>query len=385
MFFFAKNILADTSIYLGVFSNERRIEKRVTDGETKGGKYKMKRKSIAFLLMLSLFCGFLFLFPITAQAVRGVGIYVNGEKVQTDTATYVNGTGHTMVPLRFVAEALGYFCHWDARQNQCQIQKDDFTLQMRPNSKLAKTEEKSAVMPAACELKNDRIMIPLRFVAETLGCSVTWLEQYNRILIEWNGQKPQLTSELDLSGKTIVLDPGHGYWNPQGLYDPGAVGPTGLQEQKVNLAIAKRAAVLLQESGATVIVTRENAEDGMSLAARAAQANTADIFVSIHCNANDNSAYQGTATYCHSDSVRLKADLELASYIQDGVVASLGRKDLGEIKGWFNVLRHCKVPACLLEVAFISNPTEEKLMKETTFIENAAVGLTNGIGAYFAR
>lgn len=188
-----------------------------------------------------------------------------------------------------------------------------------------------------------------------------------------------------LQGKIIVLDPGHGSIQPGGWSDPGAIGPTNLYERDVVLDIALKAAELLKAKGASVILTRTG-DTTLTLAGRASVANNnnADIFVSIHNNANTNRAISGTATYYYGDvngqgEVRKK----LASAVQKELVNALGRRDIGILQEKFAVLRYTLVPSILVETAFISNPEEEKLLASSEFRSKAAEGIVKGIERYF--
>lgn len=183
-----------------------------------------------------------------------------------------------------------------------------------------------------------------------------------------------------LPGKVIVLDPGHGG------KDPGAIGPTGLQEKVVTLDVALRAAQILRDNGATVIMTRER-DVFLDMPDRVAMSDAAgaDIFVSIHMNANPNRDRAGTSTYFRRDSTgsqRTACD-QLAKMIQNALVADLSRNNLGVLQANFAVLR-TQAPAALAEVAFISNYTEESLMRQDSFRNKSAEAIAQGISNYFA-
>ena len=184
----------------------------------------------------------------------------------------------------------------------------------------------------------------------------------------------------NLPGKVIVLDPGHGG------RDPGATGPTGLQEKVVALDVAMQTARILRENGATVILTREN-DTFVDLPDRVAFSETAgaDVFVSIHMNANPNRDKDGTSTYFLRDSTgshRTACD-RLARLIQNELVDELGRSDLGIMQANFAVLR-TSAPAALAEVAFISNHSEESLMRQDSFRSKSAEAIARAISNYFA-
>lgn len=169
----------------------------------------------------------------------------------------------------------------------------------------------------------------------------------------------------------IFIDPGHGG------NDPGAIGPSGLEEKDVNLNIATIVKETLENHNVDVRLTR-NDDTKIELAERVNMANNinADYFVSIHVNSYTNTSAFGTETYAYPNSVR---GIELSRFIQRNLVAEIDLKNRGVKTSNFYVLRETAMPAALVEVAFISNPVEEKLLKEKTFINKAALGIAKGI------
>ncbi|AGA68340.1 N-acetylmuramoyl-L-alanine amidase [Desulfitobacterium dichloroeliminans LMG P-21439] len=194
--------------------------------------------------------------------------------------------------------------------------------------------------------------------------------------------------EPKLAGKTIVVDPGHGFPNP------GALGPSGTQEMNNNLAIAKFLALELENAGANVILTRTNdnspAYDANTtytqtadLQSRVAIAekNSADLFVSLH---NDSwQTAHGTTTFYASGNPQAASSIKLAQSIQKALTQVVGTDDLGVKDSQFYVLRRTTMPAVLVEVAFISHPTEEMLLADDEFRKKAAHGVARGIFQYF--
>jgi N-acetylmuramoyl-L-alanine amidase len=179
----------------------------------------------------------------------------------------------------------------------------------------------------------------------------------------------------------VAIDPGHGG------YDPGAVGPTGVQEKNVTLAIALFARDYLKQQGVDVVLTRDgdytpgHASPDYDLQARCDIANNAgaNCFVSIHCNSSTNRDAQGTEAYYYEGS---QEGMRLASLLNKHIFTDCGTPTtaLFSVKpdvvpatpqvaaAWSNrglkashfyVLAHTVCPAALVEVAFISNPTEE--------------------------
>lgn len=190
-----------------------------------------------------------------------------------------------------------------------------------------------------------------------------------------------------LIGKTVVVDPGHG--SP----DPGAIGPGGSQEKDNNLAIARYLAVELEAAGAKVVLTRNDDNSpayapGTPYTQRGdlqkrvdiANENNADLFISIH---NDSwQTAQGTTTFYSSENPSGSPSYKLAQYIQSGLTQEIGTKNLGVKDSRLYVLRNNTMPAVLVEVAFISHPTEEKQLSDNAFREKAAQGISQGIQAY---
>ena len=188
-----------------------------------------------------------------------------------------------------------------------------------------------------------------------------------------------------IRGKTIVIDPGHGG------SDTGAIGPSGVREKDVNLLIASQLNSLLTGAGARVIMTRERdvdcaypqCSDEAELSARVAYAkkNNPDIFISLHNDAYYNRSSNGTATYYF---VKSEQDARLARDIQRNLQRNVGLTDKGIRKANFYVLRNTKMPAALVEVAFISNVNEEQLLITVAFQKKAALGIFEGINEYFS-
>lgn len=172
----------------------------------------------------------------------------------------------------------------------------------------------------------------------------------------------------------IFLDPGHG-----GIAE-GAVSESGLKESDVTLDICKRLGDILEDNGYDVKYSRTNNET-VSLYERAMMANNwgADYFVSVHCNAADSENANGTETFFYPNSTK---GGELALWIQDELVNKIELRDRGIKNANFAVLRLTKMPAVLVETAFISNPTEAELLADPDFRQKCAEGIAEGIINY---
>ncbi|MCL1848133.1 MAG: N-acetylmuramoyl-L-alanine amidase [Clostridiales bacterium] len=194
-----------------------------------------------------------------------------------------------------------------------------------------------------------------------------------------------------LSGKIITLDPGHGALADNGSLDPGAQGPKlGIWEKDVNLDITLKLKDMLEKMGATVWLTHLGATR-LSLNGRAALANknASHIFVSIHANASESVALQGHSVYffAPADDARLGSQRQqrqaLASSVQNSLVQTVGRTDLGVKEGNFVVLREADCPSILVETAYLTHGEEELLLAQGAFRQRLADAIAVGIMRYF--
>lgn len=212
-----------------------------------------------------------------------------------------------------------------------------------------------------------------------------------RTIVNNAGQSLQLDlSTPSLKSKTIVIDPGHGG------EDPGATGSTGLKEKDFNLDTAQRLAELLNSLGAKAVLTRTT-DTLIPLEQRPAVANElkADLFLSIHANSTDGDrSINGITTYyfvttgAANRSTQDERSLQLAADVQKALVQELRLTDHGTKQSpgrGYVVLRESKVPAILVETAFISNPSDEALLRSDSFRQRTAEAITVGLVNYFAR
>ncbi|MEE6131856.1 SH3 domain-containing protein [Priestia sp. GS2] len=175
-----------------------------------------------------------------------------------------------------------------------------------------------------------------------------------------------------LEKKLIVIDPGHGG------HDPGAVGQDEL-EKNLALRTAKLVAAQVESAGGTVLFTRSD-DTFISLDGRTqiSNASEADAFVSIHYNAGSSSA-TGIETYYYS-----ARDQELAKYIQESMVQHTNMRDRGAHQANFYVLKHNNKRSVLVELGFVSNPTEEDRIATEQYQQQVSRGIAEGIARYFA-
>ena len=225
-----------------------------------------------------------------------------------------------------------------------------------------------------------------------------------------------LVEQLGLSVRTIMIDAGHGG------KDPGAQG-YGLTEKDINLRMALILGKLFKERGFNVIYTRTT-DVFLALEERTAMANAnrADLFLSVHCNAHTDPGMNGLETYSLNlartpDAVRVAArensvsdknisdlqmiltDLMLTSKIKESLdlargvhrtgLAGLRRTwtvaDHGNREAPFYVLMGAKMPSALLEIGYITNKTEAARLNSNTYLKTLARGIADGVQAYKAQ
>lgn len=175
----------------------------------------------------------------------------------------------------------------------------------------------------------------------------------------------------------IFVDAGHGG------FDPGAVG-NDVTESYVNLNVANNLATLLRNGGYEVMTYRttnnENVLSGKSadLTNRARMANQwgADYFISIHTNSSPNPAANGFEAYVYRLGGTAQA---LADSIVNSFVSRLGSKDNGVRSANFAVLRQTDMPAVLLELGYLTNPTEALNLNSPAWQLAAAQAIYSGI------
>ena len=196
-----------------------------------------------------------------------------------------------------------------------------------------------------------------------------------------------------LDGATIVIDPGHG--GPE----PGSVGPSGLTEKVVNLAVAGFAKRALEAGGAKVVLTRPG-DYRITLEARAkiVRALAPKAFVSIHHNAEPDGPRDGpgTETYYQTNGSSTTESKRLAGLVYEEVVKALSQyqgvtwvadTDAGAKyrKGstgddYYGIIRKTQgTPSALAELAFLSNPPEEALLMRDDVRQAEGEAVARGI------
>ncbi len=219
--------------------------------------------------------------------------------------------------------------------------------------------------------------------------------------------------------RVMVLDAGHGG------HDPGATGPTGLMEKELVLDVTKRAARLVEQRLGIKILLSRDGDHFVPLRDRTSFANRAqaDVFVSIHANAHREVASEGVETYFLSSeatdnaarqvaalensvvqlekpTARGRADVvktilwdlaqsefqeessRLAEVVQDSMTQSLRIPSRGVKQAGFYVLGGAAMPAILIEIGFVTNPKEERKLRDSRYRDDIARAIAAALAEY---
>jgi N-acetylmuramoyl-L-alanine amidase len=187
-----------------------------------------------------------------------------------------------------------------------------------------------------------------------------------------------VTTIPGLQKKTVVLDAGHGG------YDPGSIGSNGIMEKDITLAIALKVGDILKKNNINIVYTRKSddvpwpSNEKKDLAARAAISNSlqADLFISIHLNSFKQEIVKGTETFYSNGSSKSK---EAAQLIHNQIIKDIELVDRGIRGDDFSLLRNVKAPTVLLELGYISNKSDVTMLNNSSYQESFAESIAKGV------
>lgn len=272
---------------------------------------------------------------------------------------------------------------------------------------------------------------PPRLIIDVLGQSLApgscvRNPEFERLEKEAEQETEQLRNvgtdeSLRLRFSSVVIDPGHGG------HDPGAVGLGKTKEKDITLAIGLKLATALRRRGLSRVYLTRTDDYYLNLSDRTATANQyrADLFISLHCNANENRSAKGCETFFCSERAsdaeaervarfengfaepeelevkenlldiewilfRLQRKLiwknsgDVANEVQVGLRNNLRVRDRGVKSAGFFVLKRAKMPSILVESAFISNPEEERLLVGGDFQDRLVGAITSQLSPFLS-
>ncbi|PIQ86663.1 MAG: hypothetical protein COV73_04390 [Candidatus Omnitrophica bacterium CG11_big_fil_rev_8_21_14_0_20_43_6] len=320
-------------------------------------------------------------------------------------ATYSIG-GVTYYPLVTLCDLRGVAMQYDVLLRTAYLDKDGQQVSLRVGDGLVLVNNNARHLNSPIDIYQGTIAVPRQFKEQIFDMLFKPAALVSR--------RPELAK---IKLRKIVIDAGHGG------NDPGAIGKSGLKEKDVNLDIAKRLSILLKAEGVETVLTRSTDRSvPLSMRVNIANRTGADLFISIHSNAARSRALSGFEVYYvapsvsdvkraaltsrstalnlknadfASDAWELKAivwdmiyansraeSIELSRSLCKVMDSSIESDILGVKNARFQVLRGITMPGILIEVGFVSNLNEGRLLKTGSYREKLAAGILEGIRNY---
>jgi len=447
----------------------------------------MKKVFITFVLTIAILCC-----TLTICYAKNISLYIDDIPVKTDVNP-IAVDGRTFLPVRSIFEMLGAEVDWVQETSQVIVQSSDKSIVLSPGSDIAYVNSVPFTLDAVPMVREQRVLIPVRFVSEKLGFSVLWKQEDSSVRIYTGApiQNKILVNKIDLyeepdvvtvtihtsssvepsisyasspkrfiadynsasfefaDGKIavdsplvkevryaihdeyarvviespidvkydvsyienatvikvmnvnyvpvispeskykVVVDAGHGGSDCGSIgYDDNNV-PV-LYESERNLAIARKVRDYLLAKNVEVIMTRtadvrlgDNESDDLKERCRIANESGADVFVSIHNNAFTSASATGTEIlYADSEekSYNGLTSYQLAQNVLSPLIGAAGLYNRGlKDSPMIAVLRLTNMPSILIEVAFITNPSDRNVLTDETKIDAIGHAIANGI------
>ena len=384
------------------------------------------------------------------QSTRDVKVYIDGRELDADFPPYIV-KGRTFVPIREITESLGAQVDWDGKTSSVDISLSDKVIKLRIDSSVCyvngeKIKLEKNTIPKLTTFyeprEEQKTMVPLRFISETLGYNVDFIDEANKVTIDTPGKILAKANEeidgaidggyliggesyisesekkqIDTSRKktdrevfldagvdlkdfadreiskflkaddrvTIVLDAGHGG------NDPGAVvkgrDDEILNEKDFALETVLRLERILKDRGYEVILTRDR-DEYIKLTDRSKLANdlNAELFLSIHYNLSENKEANGIEVlYGNENKIPIKTveQKHFAQALQMALIRETGARNRTiQDRSGLIVLKTTKTVAALAELGFISNEGELQKIMDSEYMDKLCIGLAKGIDNY---
>lgn len=316
-----------------------------------------------------------------------------------------NISGVNYVPLQNLCDSSGMSWSWDSVTQTAVLKRSEHEIKLLVDSPMVSVDGLFEKITPPPRNYQGVIVVPWKFKEQ---------------IISKIAKPERISEEVYAAGyriRKIVIDPGHGG------KDPGAIGKGGMREKDLVLDIARRVRDELKANGFEVVMTRDR-DEFISLPERAAISNRAkaDLFVSIHANANRSRWIRGFEVYHprergeaaiadligEKDSANLFRDLKMSRssrntkaivmdliYTQNQadainlsscIVGSANRnlevRDRAVKAASFYVLKNARIPAILIEIGYITNANEAKSLKSDSYRQEVTDSIVKGITNY---
>ena len=324
---------------------------------------------------------------------------------QENIATYSIG-GVVYYPLASLCDLYGVDMQFDTFLRTAVLSKNALHVSLRVGDALVLVNDNIKQLNWPIDIYQGAIVVP---------------RQFKEQVFDFLFKPPVLTYRRPTGAKIklrkVVIDAGHGG------NDPGAIGRGGLREKDVNLDVAKRLSVLLQAAGVQTVLSRSSDKFvPLSIRVDIANRSQADLFISIHSNANPSRSLSGFEVYyvatsvsdserailtARKSSLNLKNAvfasnaLDLRTIVWDMIYTNNRAESIG-LSRWickvmdsnidanilgvksarFQVLKGIRMPGVLIEIGFLSNLNEERLLKGSAYRQKLAEGILEGIRSY---
>lgn len=191
------------------------------------------------------------------------------------------------------------------------------------------------------------------------------------------------TASITNAKKTIVIDAGHGG------FDPGKIGYDDLFEKDINLSIAKKLEQYFTQAGYTVIMTRtedkataHTKNEDMENRVKVVNSSKADLLISIHQNSFTDPKVYGSQVFYYENSQKSES---LAKNIQDEINLEIKteRPRKSALNDSYYILKQTNIPAVIVECGFLSNPEENEKLSSDEYQDKMAWSIYMGTTNYF--
>ena len=346
-------------------------------------------KKIISIVLLAVICIFV---AVTTFSSDGIYVTLDGTKIEFDVKPKI-ADGRTMVPARAIFEKLGAVVNWDEATATATCTKGNTVVKLKVNHMDMYVNDRVVWMDIPAYIEDGRFLVSARYISEAFGADVNWNEKNNTV---------EINSSV-FSGKTIVIDAGHGLNNSKKM-EPVAPGSSETKrafvsgtsgkkqsEEVLNLSVSLKLQKILESKGAIVHMTRTTHQTEMSNVDRAVFANNlnADISVKIHADGNNNKSVRGVSVLVPGnkyikDPVLIEKSRSAGENILECFIKETGAVDRGiAVRNDLTGFNWSTVPIVLVELGFMSNTEEDALMATDDYQNKMVNGIIAGLEKYF--